>query len=621
MKMKKVYSILSILLTIALIGTLVSCEKDQEVMLTAVSVTNEQITPMYNSATISSTISSEATIREVFVQYARTKDFAEYDEVSMQEIDGRYTAELLDLQDNTIYYYRYAASNRHSAIVLKTIHQFETLEPTVPTISLDTILTVWDSYAQVQITLSFDGGANVSEMGVCWGTNPEPTPEDNVLQTKDTVAVLNISSLEPNTQYYVRAYTVNKVGTAYSEELVFTTYALPEVRTEEVLDIRLNSAQLMATLLFNGNDSTTVKGFCWSTTQEPTMSDNHIIVESESANYTCLIADLLAETQYYVRAFAQNKIGVAYGEEKSFKTQKTLPILTTSDVTEITETSVTIRGYVISDGGSEIIERGVVYNTSQSPTIDDNKITAGSGKGEFYCKLEDLQKGVVYYVRAYAVNEIGIAYGVERSFMTDIPLTPADGTENGYGYVDLGLSVKWATMNVGATKPEEYGNYYAWGEIEIKDTYSWYFYKYCEGASYSLTKYNTSAYDGTKDDKITLETMDDVASVNWGGSWRMPTEKEIAELREKCTFSWTGINGVLGYKITSKSNGKSIFLPAAGFRDNSSLISAAESGFYWSNSLDTDYPNSARCLCFSYSGNSGIKRYRCYGLTVRPVCP
>lgn len=616
--MKKIYSIL---VCMCILAGFVACEKDKDFALTTLTVTNETVTPSYETAEVSCGFKADATISEAYVQYSLSSGFADYEVAKMTEEKGKYVALLTGLADNTTYYIRYAVSNKYSSAVTEEVIEFQTLQCTAPMVILDSIADVWDNHAKAYIHLTFDGGTSVTDMGVCWGTQANPTIEDIHKSTKDTVAVLDITDLQTNTQYYVRAYTVNKVGAAYSEELVFTTYALPEVRTEEVLDIRLNSAHLMATLLFDGNDSTTVKGFCWSTTQEPTMSDNHIIVESESANYTCLIADLLAETQYYVRAFAQNKIGVAYGEEKSFKTQKTLPILTTSDVTEITETSVTIRGYVISDGGSEIIERGVVYNTSQSPTIDDNKITAGSGKGEFYCKLEDLQKGVVYYVRAYAVNEIGIAYGVERSFMTDIPLTPADGTENGYGYVDLGLNVKWATMNVGATKPEEYGNYYAWGEIEIKDTYSWYFYKYCEGDSYSLTKYNTSAYDGTKDDKITLETMDDVASVNWGGSWCMPTEKDIAELREKCTFSWTGINGVLGYKITSKSNGKSIFLPAAGFRDNSSLISAAESGFYWSNSLDTDYPNSARCLWFSYSENSGIKRYRCYGLTVRPVCP
>ena len=418
--MKKVYSILSILLTIALIGTLVSCEKDQEVMLTAVSVTNEQITPMYNSATISSTISSEATIREVFVQYARTKDFAEYDEVSMQEIDGRYTAELLDLQDNTTYYYRYAASNRHSAIVLKTIHQFETLKPTVPTISLDTILTVWDSYAQVQITLSFDGGANVSEMGVCWGTNPEPTPEDNVLQTKDTVAVLNISSLEPNTQYYVRAYATNKIGVGYSQTYTFTTFAMPQVQSNDITDVQLTSAMLNGLLVSDGNDTAVIVGFCWSENEEPTISDTLQIVEIKDNIFSYYLSNLKDETQYFVRAFAQNKIGVAYGEVKAFTTASTvIPTVLTTAATQVTTNSAIVGGNVTDDGGAEVTERGIVYATTPNPTTANSKLTSGSGVGEFTCDLTDLQSNATYYARAYAINKKGTAYGEEVSFTTN----------------------------------------------------------------------------------------------------------------------------------------------------------------------------------------------------------
>ena len=727
--MKKVYSILSILLTIALIGTLVSCEKDQEVMLTAVSVTNEQITPMYNSATISSTISSEATIREVFVQYARTKDFAEYDEVSMQEIDGRYTAELLDLQDNTIYYYRYAASNRHSAIVLKTIHQFETLKPTVPTISLDTILTVWDSYAQVQITLSFDGGANVSEMGVCWGTNPEPTPEDNVLQTKDTVAVLNISSLEPNTQYYVRAYATNKIGVGYSQTYTFTTFALPQVQSNDITDVQLTSAMLNGLLVSDGNDTAVVVGFCWSENEEPTISDTLQIVEIKDNIFSYYLSSLKDETQYFVRAFAQNRIGVAYGEVKAFTTASTvIPTVLTTAATQVTTNSAVVGGNVTDDGGAEVTERGIVYSTTPNPTTANSKLTSGSGVGEFTCDLTDLQSNATYYARAYAINKKGVAYGEEVSFATnkqivlpsvttnaitqitetsavaggnvtsdgyasvtergvvystnpnpvitnlyntikpcgsgtgsftcdltnlqpnttyyvrayatnsmgtaygeEVSFTTEEeetvvsdptGTENGYGYVDLGLSVKWATCNVGANSPEEYGDYFAWGETEPKEYYDWGTYKYCNGSSSTLTKYNTSSVSGTVDNKTQLELSDDAARANWGGSWRMPTDAELTELREQCTWTWTIQNGVYGYKVTSKKSGytnKSIFLPAAGYRIVSSLSSAGSNGNYWSSSLDTDSPYRAWRVRFSsaYVDRNGYSRY--CGFSVRPV--
>ena len=192
--------------------------------------------------------------------------------------------------------------------------------------------------------------------------------------------------------------------------------------------------------------------------------------------------------------------------------------------------------------------------------------------------------------------------------------------KNGHEYVDLGLSVKWATCNVGASKPEEYGDYFAWGETTPKSTYDWSTYKYCNGTLDSLTKYNTKSSYGTVDNKTTLELSDDAARANWGGSWRIPTKAEQDELRENCTWKRTTQDGVKGYKVTSKINGKSIFLPAAGSRFGSSLLSVGSYGVYWSSSLDTDIPYYAWSVYF-YSDNVSRNGYnRSYGFSVRPVC-
>ncbi len=199
------------------------------------------------------------------------------------------------------------------------------------------------------------------------------------------------------------------------------------------------------------------------------------------------------------------------------------------------------------------------------------------------------------------------------------PNTGATGSENGYEYVDLGLSVKWATCNVGATKPEEYGDYFAWGETEPKSTYDWSTYKYCNGSYNTLTKYNNSSSYGTVDNKTTLDLIDDAARANWGGSWRMPTKAEQDELRNNCTWTWTTQNGVNGYKVTG-TNGNSIFLPAAGDRYDRSLGDAGSIGYYWSSSLDTGSPYNAWSVDF-YSGYVGRYDYsRSYGFSVRPVC-
>lgn len=213
--------------------------------------------------------------------------------------------------------------------------------------------------------------------------------------------------------------------------------------------------------------------------------------------------------------------------------------------------------------------------------------------------------------------------------------TPGD---NGHEYVDLGLpsGLLWATCNVGANSPEEYGDYFAWGETEPyyqagysqespcehwrdgKSRYYWSSYKWCNGTYTSMTKYCTDSDYGTVDNKTVLELADDAARANWGGSWRMPTTEEQDELIGKCSWTWTTQNGVNGYNVVGP-NGNSIFLPAAGIRNNSSLDYAGSYGIYWSSSLRAGSPDFAYNLDFvsGYVGWYSSDRYR--GLSVRPV--
>ena len=176
------------------------------------------------------------------------------------------------------------------------------------------------------------------------------------------------------------------------------------------------------------------------------------------------------------------------------------------------------------------------------------------------------------------------------------------GIINGHEYVDLGLSVKWATCNVGAESPSEYGNYYAWGETYTKSSYDW---------------DNCETYE--KEIGDIGGTSRDVAHVKWGGTWRMPTWDEINELLDNCDYEWTMQNGVKGYKVTSKKNGKSIFLPAAGWRTGTLLHDAGSYGLYWSS---TPYESNAQCTCFLIfrSGNHAWSwNDHENGQSVRPV--
>ena len=175
--------------------------------------------------------------------------------------------------------------------------------------------------------------------------------------------------------------------------------------------------------------------------------------------------------------------------------------------------------------------------------------------------------------------------------------------ENGHEYVDLGLSVKWATCNVGATAPEEYGNYYAWGEATLKTNYS---------------SDNSKTY-GKQMNDISGNAQYDAARANWGGSWRMPTKSEYNELLNNCTWTWTTQNGVKGYKVTSKVNSNYIFLPVAGCRGGSSLRNAGSYGGYWSSTPFESSSNLAYYLDFNSSNHYMYHYYRYFGQSVRPV--
>ena len=192
----------------------------------------------------------------------------------------------------------------------------------------------------------------------------------------------------------------------------------------------------------------------------------------------------------------------------------------------------------------------------------------------------------------------------EYLLTTEVIIQQLSHPIKGYEYVvDLGLpsGLKWATCNVGANSPEEYGDYYAWGEIEIKSEY---------------TDDNSKTYGKSMSD-ISGNSMYDVARAKWGGSWRLPTALELGELESKCKWEWTTINGKEGYKVTGP-NGNSIFLSAAG-RCTSSLGRAGKYGYYWSSTPHEGYGDQAYELCFDSSYRNVDSGYRCHGHSVRPV--
>jgi hypothetical protein len=439
-------------------------------------------------------------------------------------------------------------------------------------------------------------GTHVFLRGVCWGTAPNPDIDGD--HTNDGTGIGSFNStlegLNPNTTYYVRAYAVSDHGLAYGSELSFTTLSgIPVVMTAEVSDVTGNSALCGGTVTTDGGLTVTARGVCWSTSHNPTLSDSHTTDGTGTGSFSSSLTGLMDNTTYYVRAYASNSYVTIYGNEVSFTTEQ-LPNYTVSVSCSP------------SDGGTAT--GGGTYQQGQTCTVT---ATANAG----YTFSNWTEDGEVVYTNAsYTFTVNG-----DRNLVANFAVSGGGD----HAYVDLGLpsGTLWATCNIGADNPEDYGDYFAWGETQPKSTYNWSTYQYCNGNYNTLTKYcNNSSYgyNGFTDNLTILLPEDDAATVNWGSDWRMPTEEEWQELYNNTTCTWTTQNGVNGRLFTA-ANGNNLFLPAAGYRWNDELYGAGSSGRYWSSALSTDYPSDAWYLYFNSGSCDMHDGIRFNGFTVRPV--
>ncbi|MBR6067748.1 MAG: hypothetical protein IKP45_08090 [Bacteroidales bacterium] len=283
-------------------------------------------------------------------------------------------------------------------------------------------------------------------------------------------------------------------------------------------------------------------------------------------------------------------------------------IVSTVSVENNNLTSVILKGNVTSNGGLGVTACGFYYGTSKDDLTQ--KVTLTGTEGAFSYTLTGLTTGKTYYYKAYATNMVGTNYGKIMSFSPD------------HEWVDLGLpsGTKWATCNIGANNPEDYGDYFAWGETTPKRKYNIRSYKYYHDNFFDtkLTKYCVNSSDGDKgfiDNLTELQSTDDAATANWGKNWRMPTKGEMNELWTKCTKKNITQNGVHGLLFVGP-NGNSIFLPSAGRYTEDGY---GVGGFYWSCSLDPNAPFSAKDLKLDVNGHCDRTDYRYRGQSVRPV--
>lgn len=520
---------------------------------------------------------------------------------------GEYSHQVMNLGDGQTYRYEaYMICNDETIYGGEITFTTEQIpDPESPIVTTADVTDITQTTAVSGGNVTDDGGAAVTARGVCWSTSQNPTVSDNHTSDGNGTGSFtsNLTNLTANTTYYVRAYATNENGTSYGEQKSFTTLQnieLPTVTTADVTDITQTTAVSGGNVTDDGGAAVTARGVCWSKDPNPTIDNSFISNGNGTGSFTIEISGLTSATTYYVRAYATNSEGTSYGEQKMFTTLQyiQLPTVTTTVVTNVTSTGATSGGNVTDDGGAAVTARGVCWSTSPDPTINDNKTTDGNGTGAFTSQLTNLTHSTTYYIRAYATNSEGTSYGEQKYFST-----LSDGMINGHQYVDLGLSsgLKWATCNVGADSPEDYGNYYAWGETETKAEY---------------TQDNSVTF-GQQLNDISGNAQYDAATANWGGSWRMPTKDEIRELIYNCNWTPETQNGVDGFKVTG-NNGNYIFIPASGYRDGSSLYIYGEC-YYWSSTPRQYGVEFANILYSDTEFQSEDVNYRYRGLTIRPV--
>ncbi|MEI8007028.1 MAG: hypothetical protein WCI48_12545 [Bacteroidota bacterium] len=483
------------------------------------------------------------------------------------------------------------------------------------------------SSAKIIGTATFDSGYAITKKGICWDTAANPTLLKSIGHSEEGAGIgsfiSSVANLIENKKYYYCAYATNEKGTAYGVILSFQTgiFTLPAVTTSPYSNITTTSAICGGNVTNSGNGTVTARGVCWSTSPDPTTADSHTTNGNGTGVFVSNLAGLTANTLYYIRAFATNEAGTAYGNQLSFMTLQNpvLPTVTTTAITNITQSNATSGGNVTSDGGATVSTRGVCWSTSPNPTISNSYTTDGSGTGTFVSNITGLISNTLYYVRAYATNFVGTAYGNEVSFTTSLScgssftinhvtgtVAPVTKTVT-YGTVtDIpGETSKcWITSNLGA-------DHQATSVDDATEASAGWYWQFNRKQGYKhdgTTRTPNITWISSISENSDWMTANDPCTLELGTGWRIPTKTE-----------WINVDASSGWTDWSGPWNSGLKMHAGGYLTNTggSLSGRGSSGSYWSN---TQYGADLGCYLYFFSIFCDMNTMRkAYGFSARCV--
>jgi uncharacterized protein (TIGR02145 family) len=345
---------------------------------------------------------------------------------------GSFTSNLAGLAPSTTYHIRAYATNSVGTEYGSDL-TFTTTALSIPVLTTAEATNITLTSASSGGNVTSDGGANVTARGICWSKTAAPTIGNDKTTSGSGMGVFtsDLSGLEAGSTYHVRSYATNSVGTGYGNEITFETspVAIPVLTTTEISAILYTSASSGGVISSDGGASITVKGVCWSTTQNPTTGNDKTSNGTGTGTFTSNMTPLTPGTTYYVRAYATNSAGTGYGNQLSFNTASIgMPTLSTAASTSVTLTSAVSGGNITADGGGTVTARGVCYALTANPTTANSIVASGSGTGTFTSTITGLTPATTYHVRAYATNSAGTSYGEDQNFTTGSAIAPTLST-------------------------------------------------------------------------------------------------------------------------------------------------------------------------------------------------